>query len=55
MKNVPVAGVVYVVNISEDIERIRESKKELHKIMNEPALADCVLALVYNNKPHLQS
>ena len=51
IKNVPVAAVIYVVNISEEIERIRESKALFHKIMNEPALSDCIVALVYNNKP----
>jgi len=38
IKNIPVSGVIYVVNVSEDIERLRESKKLLHRILNEPAL-----------------
>lgn len=54
LKNVPVAGIIYVVNISEDIERLRESKKQFHKIINESALQDCIAAIVYNIKPNLQ-
>ena len=27
ISNIPIAGVIYVVNVSEDIERLRESKK----------------------------
>jgi hypothetical protein len=38
LKNVPAASVIFVVNISEDIERIRESKNEFHKLMSEPML-----------------
>jgi hypothetical protein len=38
LKYVPAAAVIYVVNISEDIERIRESKQELHMLMCEPML-----------------
>jgi len=53
LKHVPVAGVVYVVNVSEEAERIRESQKHLHRLLNEPALQECILAVVYNNKPSL--
>ncbi|CDW71273.1 adp-ribosylation factor 1 [Stylonychia lemnae] len=55
IKNVPVAGVIYVVNVSEEIERLRESKKWLHMIMNEQALNDCIVAVVFNSKPNLQA
>ena len=53
LKNVPVAGVIFVVNISEDIERIREAQKQLHRVMSEPVLGDCIVAVVYNNKPNV--
>ena len=53
VKNTPVAGVIYVVNISEDIERLRESKKCLQMIMNEANLQDSILAVVFNSKPNL--
>lgn len=42
VKNVRADGLIYVCNISEGIEKIRESKNEFHKILNEPALSDCV-------------
>ena len=51
-RSIPIHGVIYVVNISEDIERLRESKKVLHKTMCEAAVSDCVLAIVFNNKPN---
>jgi hypothetical protein len=53
IKNVPAAGIIYVVNVSEDIERIRESKKEFLKVVNEPALFDCIVAVVFNVKPSI--
>lgn len=53
IKNIPVSGILYLVNVSEDIERLRESKKMLHRVLNEPALQDAVLVVVYNNKPNL--
>eukprot|EP00347_Sterkiella_histriomuscorum_P004383 403360669 len=53
ISNIPVAGIIYVVNISEDIERIREGKKQLHKLMSEPALSDSILAVVFNVKPNI--
>jgi GTPase SAR1 family protein len=53
IKNVPAAGIIYVVNVSEDVERIRESKKEFLKVVNEPALFDCIVAVVFNVKPSI--
>ena len=43
IKNIPVQGIIYVINVNEDIERLKESKNELHKIMNEPVLSHCVI------------
>lgn len=53
LKHVPIAGLVFVVSVSEEPERLRESRQLLLRLLNEPALQDCVLALVYNNKPNL--
>lgn len=44
------------MSISEDIERLRESRETLIKLINDPLVAgtECnILALVYNNKPNL--
>ena len=51
-KSIPISAVIYVVNISEEIDRVRESQMELSKIINESSLFDCILAIVYNNKPY---
>lgn len=50
-KNVPVTAIIYVVNISEDMERLKQSKHVFNMLVNEPALSACVIALVFNNKP----
>lgn len=54
MKKVPVAAVIYVINISEEMERLRESSNTLQKLLNEPTLQTeegLIIAIVYNNKP----
>lgn len=56
LKNVAASAIIYVVNISEEMERLKESRETLIKLVNEPIVAggDCnILALVYNNKPNL--
>ena len=54
LKNIQVRGLIYVVNVCEDIERIRESCMEFHKLTNEPVLSECVLALVFNFKQNVE-
>jgi hypothetical protein len=58
LKHVPISAIIYVVNVCEDMERLRESRLELIKVACEPIIAggDCcnILALVYNNKPNLE-
>lgn len=56
LKNMRVSALIYVVSISEEIERLKESRETLLKLINEPLIAgsECnILALVYNNKPNL--
>ena len=65
LKNIPLSGIVYVVNVSEDMERLKESRDTLHLLANEPLISAAtynedgvgcsVLAVVYNNKPPLIS
>lgn len=44
-------GVIYVVD-SNDVNRIEESKKELHSILSEPDLANSIV-LIFANKQDL--
>ena len=44
-------AIIYVVNVSEDVERLRESKEVFKMLINEPVLQDCIVALVFNMKP----
>ena len=50
-KNIPTMAIIYVVNVSEDVERLRESKEVFKMLINEPVLQDCIVALVFNVKP----
>lgn len=50
------SAIIYVINISEDMERLKESRECLHKLLYEPIIqgGECnILAVVYNNKPNL--
>ena len=44
-------GIIFVVD-SNDKERVEDAREELHRMLNEPELADAVL-LVFANKQDL--
>ena len=54
VKNIPVTGVIWVVNINQDIQHLMTSKMVLHEIVEGyHQLQDIQLLMVYNKKPDI--
>ena len=64
LKGIPISGLIYVVNISEELERVKESRDQFHMLLNDERMVKSeveeggdqknqplIVALVYNNKP----
>ena len=47
---IPIMGIIFVVNVSEDIERIKEARQLLTMVVAEPVLQSCTFAIVFNVK-----
>ena len=62
LKGIPISGLIYVVNISEELERVKEARDQFLMLLNDERLVKSdleedtenqplIVALVYNNKP----
>jgi hypothetical protein len=55
LKNIPVNGVIWVVNVSQDVEYLNLSKKILHDIiLSNGQLKDIYLSIVFNKRQNIQ-
>jgi len=53
---VPVTGIIWIVNINQDIDEILRSKQMLHETLTGyPQLEEVLLYMVYNRVPDIQA
>ena len=50
VKTIPCQVMIYMVNVNEKIERLRESRNHLKALLSEPHLADVTLLLLLNKR-----
>ena len=54
LKNIPCNGIIFVVNVSQDVEYLVQAKMVLHDlIMGNGQIRDVQLIIIFNKKPDI--